>query len=99
MESKARNTNVVRENRCIDWNVVDESRRTNKHLCCCEGFCTKEDYEEIDAFFKQHPVSCARAVQQALESIQVNIGILERDAELLGRFLVEFMGHANDSQP
>nr|CDS27790.1 puromycin sensitive aminopeptidase [Hymenolepis microstoma] len=65
--------------------------------CCCEGFCTKEDYEEINAFFKQHPVSCARAVQQALESIKVNMGILERDAECLGLFLVEFMGHANGS--
>ncbi|KAM3187783.1 hypothetical protein ACTXT7_001626 [Hymenolepis weldensis] len=64
---------------------------------CCGGFCTKKDYEEIDAFFKEHPVPCSRVIQQALESIKVNIGILERDAESLGFFLVEFMGHNNGS--
>ncbi|VDL58626.1 unnamed protein product [Hymenolepis diminuta] len=64
---------------------------------CCSGFCTKKDYEEINAFFKEHPLPCSRPIQQALESIEVNTGILERDAESLGFFLVEFMGHTNGS--
>uniref|UniRef100_A0A5K3F2T3 Aminopeptidase n=2 Tax=Mesocestoides corti TaxID=53468 RepID=A0A5K3F2T3_MESCO len=57
---------------------------------CCEGFCSKANYAEIDAFFKEHPVPCTRAVQQALETIGVNEGILQREEDQVKLYLTQF---------
>ncbi|CDS43300.1 puromycin sensitive aminopeptidase [Echinococcus multilocularis] len=57
---------------------------------CCKGFCSKADYEEVEAFFKAHPVQCVRAVQQALESISLNTRFMDRDGDSVSQFLVQF---------
>nr|CDS24674.1 puromycin sensitive aminopeptidase [Echinococcus granulosus] len=57
---------------------------------CCKGFCTKADYEEVEAFFKAHPVQCVRAVQQALESISLNTRFMDREGDSVSQFLVQF---------
>ncbi|VDM18535.1 unnamed protein product [Hydatigera taeniaeformis] len=57
---------------------------------CCKGFCTKADYEEVDAFFKEHPVQCVRTVEQALESISVNTRFMDWDGDIVSQFLVQF---------
>lgn len=55
---------------------------------CCENFATKEDYSDVQEFFKVHPVSGAkRSIEQALESIQVNTACLCRDGENLKNYL------------
>jgi len=56
-----------------------------------ENFATKEDFEEVENFFKQNPVPAAqRSLQQALESIQVNTAWLGRNRELLQKELTSF---------
>ncbi|KAL5971861.1 Puromycin-sensitive aminopeptidase, partial [Taenia solium] len=57
---------------------------------CCKGFCTKADYEEVETFFKEHPVQCVRTVQQALESISVNTRLMDRDGDSVSQFLLQF---------
>ena len=53
-----------------------------------ENFATQEDFEDVDKFFKAHPVPAAqRSIQQALESIQVNTVWLSRDSENVRKFL------------
>ncbi|KAM7534077.1 hypothetical protein Aperf_G00000104900 [Anoplocephala perfoliata] len=60
---------------------------------CCEGFCSKSDYEEVDKFFKEHPVPCARTVQQALETIAVNMNLMDREADKVAQFLARFIAN------
>ena len=56
-----------------------------------ESFATKEDYEDVERFFKANPVPAAqRSIQQALESIQVNTAWLSRDEKSLTKFLTSF---------
>jgi len=56
-----------------------------------ENFATKEDFEEVDNFFKQNPVPAAqRSLQQALESIQNNTAWLGRNKEMLQKELTSF---------
>jgi len=56
-----------------------------------ENFATKEDFDEVENFFKQNPVPAAqRSLQQALESIQVNTAWLGRNRELLQKELTSF---------
>lgn len=56
-----------------------------------ENFATKEDYEDVDKFFKAHPVPAAqRSLQQALESIDVNSAWIRRDEQSLTKFLTSF---------
>lgn len=53
-----------------------------------ENFATQKDYQDVEAFFKAHPVPAAqRSIQQGLESIQVNHAMLERDEQKLKDFL------------
>ena len=53
-----------------------------------ENFATKEDFEDVKSFFAQNPVPAAqRSLQQALESIQVNISWLERNREQIKKEL------------
>ncbi|RNA09032.1 puromycin-sensitive aminopeptidase-like [Brachionus plicatilis] len=53
-----------------------------------ENFATQKDYEDVEAFFKAHPVAAAqRSIQQGLESIQVNQAWLKRDEQKLRSFL------------
>lgn len=53
-----------------------------------ENFATQKDYEDVEAFFKAHPVAAAqRSIQQGLESIQVNQAWLKRDEQKLKAFL------------
>lgn len=55
---------------------------------CCENFATKADFDDVESFFKAHPVPGAkRSIEQALESIQVNTACICRDSELLKAFL------------
>jgi puromycin-sensitive aminopeptidase len=55
---------------------------------CCENFATQGDYNNVEQFFKAHPVPGAkRSIEQALESIQVNTACLCRDSESLKTFL------------
>jgi len=56
-----------------------------------EGFATQEDYDDVDKFFKEHPVPAAqRSIQQALESIQVNKAWLHKDEKSLTKYLTSF---------
>ncbi|KAL5105863.1 Puromycin-sensitive aminopeptidase [Taenia crassiceps] len=57
---------------------------------CCKGFCTRADYEEVEAFFKEHPVQYVRAVQQSLESISANNRFMDWEEDSVSEFLVQF---------
>jgi puromycin-sensitive aminopeptidase len=53
-----------------------------------ENFATEEDHDDIEKFFKAHPVPAAqRSLQQGLESIKVNVEWLKRDSKSLKAFL------------
>ncbi|KAL7055268.1 hypothetical protein AAHC03_024269 [Spirometra sp. Aus1] len=56
----------------------------------CEGFCTPHYHAEIEQFFTENPISSKRAVQQALESISVNVSLLQRESDRLTPFLLQF---------
>nr|VZI29089.1 unnamed protein product [Spirometra erinaceieuropaei] len=56
----------------------------------CEGFCTPHYHAEIEQFFTDNPISSKRAVQQALESISVNVSLLQRESDRLTPFLLQF---------
>ncbi|MFQ5934131.1 MAG: ERAP1-like C-terminal domain-containing protein, partial [Dehalococcoidia bacterium] len=54
-----------------------------------QGFTTLERAEEVEQFFKEHPVSAAhRTVQQSLERIRLNAKWLERNRKDLEEWFV-----------
>ncbi|BHF83798.1 hypothetical protein SprV_0902694500 [Sparganum proliferum] len=53
----------------------------------CADFCSMERHAEVKAFFDANPVSCVRAVNQALESVKINSTIAERDFADASAFL------------
>uniref|UniRef100_A0A0V0J295 Aminopeptidase n=1 Tax=Schistocephalus solidus TaxID=70667 RepID=A0A0V0J295_SCHSO len=53
----------------------------------CADFCNMTRHAEVKAFFDAHPVSCVRAVNQALESVKINSTIVQRDFADASTFL------------
>lgn len=76
-----------------NWNTIHARYSTGFLITrlvktCCENFATKEDYTDVEEFFKTHPVPGAkRSIEQALESIQVNTACICRDSAGLKSFL------------
>lgn len=53
-----------------------------------ENFATKEKLQEIEAFFSENPIpSTERTVQQSLESIKLNYSLIDRDSNIIKKFL------------
>ncbi|VDN42349.1 unnamed protein product [Dibothriocephalus latus] len=53
----------------------------------CADFCDMNRHAEVKTFFDTHPVSCVRAVNQALESVKINSKIAQRDYADAAAFL------------
>lgn len=54
----------------------------------CENFSTEEKAQEVEQFFKDHPYpGTERTVQQACESIRLNVEWLKRDYQDIKTFL------------
>ncbi|PAA92140.1 hypothetical protein BOX15_Mlig013866g1 [Macrostomum lignano] len=57
----------------------------------CNDFCTAEDADDVDAFFKANPApSAERNIKQALENTRLNVAILARDGDSVKEFLAQF---------
>ncbi|KAL5969480.1 Puromycin-sensitive aminopeptidase [Taenia solium] len=50
-------------------------------------FASQKRYDEIKAFFAEHEVPCPRVIQQALESVKINVDQWKRDEKSVGKFL------------
>jgi aminopeptidase N len=56
-----------------------------------ENFNTEEQAQEVDKFFKEHQFKGTEpSVEQALESIRIQVEWLQRDKEILAKFLSSY---------
>ncbi|XP_001599897.2 puromycin-sensitive aminopeptidase isoform X2 [Nasonia vitripennis] len=56
--------------------------------CTTEHFVSESYAQDVEEFFKHHPIPCAeRNVQQSIETIRLNAAWLKRDQEAIEKFL------------